>query len=165
MENPYFVGREVLIYTSTMLKTNLTLLLLLALNVTLKAQTTEDEKAIIQVIEQETRDFTQMPFSEVAKKHWILDAKTFILVNDKEREPKMLRQEDMLANNELAPQEKMTVLKENYIITVVGDMANVYCQQTVTHHEYNSVQNSHEVRSMQKVNGVWKLHNLTVLNY
>lgn len=148
-----------------MLKIRLILFLLLALGATLSAQTTEDEKAIIQVIEQETRDFTQMPFSEVAKKHWILDDKTFILVNDKEREPKMLRQEDMLANNELAPQEKMTVLKENYIITVVGDMANVYCQQTVTHHEYNSVQNSHEVRSMQKVNGVWKLHNLTVLNY
>ena len=130
-----------------------------------QAQTTEEEKAILKLIEAETADFTKLSFAEVAKKHWLLDEKTFICATDGQGNARFLRKEDMLGNETVAPEEKTIVEKTDYIFTIVGDLANVYSHQKVTLPEHNYSLFSHEVRTLKKVDGAWKLYNLTVVHY
>ncbi len=124
-----------------------------------------EETAILSVIQQETDDFTKLPFNEVAKKYWILDDKTFICATGQNGDVSFLTKDDMASNNQMAPEDKTIVEKTNYRIIVNGNMATVYHHQKVTLVEYNIILYSHEIRILEKVDGLWKIHCSSVQHY
>jgi hypothetical protein len=121
--------------------------------------------AIKKVIEDETKAYTELPFHEVAKKFWILDDATFICYSDGQGGSVFRRKDDMLTVTEAQPTDQTNVEKYDYIFSIVGDMASVYHAQKVTIPAENITSYSHEIRTMQKVGGTWKIHNLTVLQF
>jgi hypothetical protein len=139
--------------------------LLLSLSKTIAQTSNEEEQAILAVIEAETQDFARLPFAEVARKHWILDKNTFIIATDGKGDATFVSAEDMLKNESVAPEEKTKVEKTNYLIQINGNMATVYHHQTVTLLDFGVTLYSHESRTLEKVDGAWKIHNSTVLYY
>ena len=124
-----------------------------------------EETAILNVIQQETNDFTKLPFNEVAKKYWILDDKTFICATGQNGDVNFLTKDDMASNDQIAPEDKSIVEKTNYRIIVNGNMATVYHHQKVTLVDYNITLYSHEIRILEKVDGQWKIHCSSVQHY
>ena len=124
-----------------------------------------EETAILAVIQQETNDFTKLPFNEVAKKYWILDDNTFICATGQNGDVSFLTKEDMLANNQIGPEDKTIVEKTNYRTIINGHMATIYHHQKVTLVDYNIVLYSHEIRIMEKIEGQWKIHCSSVQHY
>ncbi len=137
----------------------------MAVSAFLLAQNSPDEKAILQVIQQETEDFTKMPFADVAQKYWILDEKTFICTIDPDGSCSILKMEQILSQTEIMPHEKTKVEKTEFKVFLSGNNATVYHHQLVKLEAEGIIIRSHEVRNMEKVGGEWKIHTSSGVKY
>jgi TolB protein len=139
-------------------------LLLVGFSTHLPAQSA-DETAIKELIQAETLAFTKEAFSEVVKKYWILDDKTFSCVTLVDGVTLLLKTEDMLAETSVPPESHATFQKTEYQVSVTGNIAYVYHHQTVKLTDSGDVINSHEVRFLEKINGQWKIHSASIHQY
>ncbi len=124
-----------------------------------------EEKAVIQVILDETEDYTKMSFADLARKYWILDDKTYMCVAHLDGINFMQYKDELLARNEIAPADQVKVEKSNFNVLVNGNMATIYHNQVVTILETGDKSYSHEIRILERVDGVWKIHCSTVVQY
>jgi hypothetical protein len=126
-------------------------------HVLIQAQTA-DETAIREVIEGETQAFVNMPFADVVKKFWVLDHKTLINSTNAQGGHGQVPLADMLSQTDVPPPNHAEVVKSDFVFVINGNMAVVRNKQVVTIAEMNFVQNSIELRFLEKVDGVWKIH-------
>jgi hypothetical protein len=141
------------------------LAIVLAWPVFLSAQDKNEQQQIIDVIEQETIDFTKLPFSEVLKKHWILDEQTYIRTVEPDGKTSIVTLEDLKEVPNIIPQELPEVKKSDFVVQLHGSKATVYHYQVATIKTEGIVTRSHEIRSMEKIGGTWKIHNSTGIKY
>jgi hypothetical protein len=123
-----------------------------------------DEEAIRQRIQEETDDFCKMSIADLSRKHWILDDKTFKVVTLSDGLTFLHKKDDILQDISIPPAGHATTEKADYIISITGNTAYAY------HHETATLENgvkltAHQVRILEKVDGVWKIHASTVLQY
>lgn len=124
-----------------------------------------DEAALKALIQAETDDFTKMSFSDLVKKHWIIDDKTLATVTLIDCVTLHMRAKDMLENTVVPDPSHAKVEKGDYVILINGNIATVYHHQVVTITESGQKIKSHELRVCEKVNGQWKFHMSTVQQY
>lgn len=124
-----------------------------------------EEKAVMQVILDETADYTKMSFADLARKYWILDDKTYMCVGHLDGISFMQYKDELLARDEITPADQVKVEKSNFKVLVNGNMATIYHNQVVTILETGDKSYSHEIRTLERVNGVWKIHCSTVVQY
>lgn len=152
------------IVCSTVMKFSLLVTFLLAFTL-IHAQT--DEDAIKAVIQAETEAFSKKALADVAKEFWIVDDKMVMMVTLVDGTTLQLYKADVLENTSVPPESHATFVKSNYVIQVAGNMAYASHDQVVTlaPEEGGGKVNSHELRVLEKVNGVWKIHASAVLQY
>ena len=124
-----------------------------------------DEAAVKNTVEQETIDFSLMSFAEVARKHWILDEKSYMCVTHSDGYTNIQRKEELLARDQAVPQDQVTTEKTNFSVVLNGNMATAYHHQVVTFVETGDKLFTHEIRILEKVEGVWKIHCSSIHQY
>lgn len=133
-----------------------TLLLFLVSHPNLNSQT-DDEKAIIKLVEDETKAFCKLSLADVVKEFWILDSQTIKFVSLPDGLHKESNAEDMLTETSVPPENHATFANSAYNIRVSGEMAFLTYTQVATL-ENGARVHSHEMRVMEKVEGRWKIH-------
>jgi hypothetical protein len=128
------------------------------------AQSTEDEKAIMQLLIAETDDFTKLSIAELAKKHWILDDKTTMMVTLYDGTHLFLKTSEILEYTQAPPEGHAIATKSDWKFSVTGNVAFVTFAQQAATKEGDKIY-SHELRMVEKVNGVWKIHASSVHQY
>lgn len=130
----------------------------------LSAQNPE-EAAIKAVIEAETTAFCKVSMADVVQQYWILDDKTTMCASQIDGTMVLYHAEELKAQTDAPPPSHATFQNSNYQIYLNGNLAVVNHDQVVTMAEDQSKQYSHEIRVMEKVNGVWKIHMSSVHKY
>ena len=133
-----------------------TLLFFLVLHPNLNSQI-EDEKAIIKLIEDETKAFCKNSLADVVKMYWILDSKTIKFVSLPDGVHKESNAEDMLTETSIPPENHATFQNTEYNIGIQGDMAFLTYQQVATLEDGQKIY-SHEMRVLERREGNWKIH-------
>jgi len=133
-----------------------TLLLFLVSHPSLNSQT-DDEKAIIKLVEEETKAFCKLSLADVVKEFWILDSQTIKFVSLPDGLHKESNAEDMLTETSTPPENHATFANSDYNIRVSGDMAFLTYTQVATL-ENGAKVHSHEMRVLEKDDGKWKIH-------
>lgn len=128
-------------------------------------QYSPEEKAVIQVILNETDDYTKMSFADLARKYWILDDKTYMCAGHLDGISFIQYKDELLARDEITPADQVKVEKSNFNVLINGQMATIYHNQVVTLLETGDKTYSHEIRVLEQVDGVWKIHCSTVVQY
>jgi hypothetical protein len=121
-----------------------------------------DEEAIVQLLEAETAYFLDHSMAEVVQQFWVLDEHTRMnIFNGTNLIVLTLDKEDMLAMTEKPPASHATIQKSNHKVYVNGNMGFESHDQLATMQDgYRQI--SHELRILERVNGVWKIHVSTV---
>jgi antirestriction protein ArdC len=126
---------------------------------------TADETAIKAVIEAETTAFCKVSMADVVKQFWILDDKTVMCASQVDGTMVLYHAAELLEQTEAPPENHATFQNSNYQIYITGNLAVVNHDQVVTLEGAAGKQYSHEIRVMEKVNGVWKIHVSSVHKY
>jgi ketosteroid isomerase-like protein len=126
----------------------------------LKSQT-DNENAIIQVVENETKAFCKNSLADVVKTYWILDEKTIKYVTHPDGFHKVSNAADMLSETEAPPESHATFANSDYHIGIKGNMAFLTYTQVATLDDGAKV-HSHEMRILENVDGKWKIHNASI---
>ena len=95
---------------------------------------------------------------------WILDDYTIVNVTLVDGVTLQLSKDDLLADDIVPPPNHATFVKSNHKVRVVGSMAFESHDQIVTLEDGSKVI-SHELRILEKVAGVWKIHASSVQQY
>jgi hypothetical protein len=133
------------------------------LNVAPLAAQVSEEAAIRQMIEAETHAFTLESVADVARKYWVLDEKTLKIVSVPQDGIVIISNaEDILSETEVPPPSHATVEKTDFIFQINGHAAVVHNNQKVFIAETNQTRHTREVRLLQKVDGQWKIHLMTI---
>jgi hypothetical protein len=127
------------------------------------AQTAEEE-SIKKMLEEETADFDKMSVADLVKKHWVLDDKTLMYVTFPDGNHLRMDKEGMLASSAVPPAGHSKATKKDFKFNVFGDKAVVTFTQEVSTVEGDRVMSS-ELRYLEKVGGVWKIHISSVHQY
>ncbi|GAB3639609.1 nuclear transport factor 2 family protein [Spirosoma arcticum] len=148
------------------MKTPFLLLALLLTSAASFAQTSEDEAAVKKVVEGLTTSMYARDFKTYLN-YWVdapyvsrvatdRDGKVTKMTGDKDR--KMVEQ--WVAQNHTPSQEKAT--RDNWLVRVNGNSAFVVFDQ---HNQYpdGTTRHSVEERYLERINGEWKIVNVTVL--
>ncbi len=117
-----------------------------------------EEVAIRALIEAETQAFVNHSFADVAKMFWIMDDKTMLNVTGPDGSHVQILAEEILERTDAPPPNHAKVVKSNFHYMVNGNMAAAYNDQVVTIQETGFILYSSEVRIMEKVDGIWKIH-------
>ncbi len=123
-----------------------------------------EEAAIQKLLEDETAAFTKMSLADVVKTYWIMDDKTLANVTMPDGNHIHMKLDDLLSQTEVPPEGHAKVQKMDFQFSIFDQSALVSFKQTVTTEEGDKV-NSHEIRFLEKVNGVWKIHVSSVHQY
>ncbi|MEY3239911.1 MAG: hypothetical protein RIR11_1349 [Bacteroidota bacterium] len=123
-----------------------------------------EEAAIQQLLENETEAFTKMSLADVVKTYWIMDDKTLLNVTMPDGNHIQEKLSDLLEDTQVPPEGHAKVQKMDFKFSIFEQVALVSFKQTVTTEEGDKV-NSHEIRFLEKVNGVWKIHVSSVHQY
>jgi hypothetical protein len=123
-----------------------------------------EEAAIQQLLENETEAFTKMSLADVVKTYWIMDDKTLLNVTMPDGNHIQEKLSDLLEDTQVPPEGHAKVQKMDFKFSIFDQAALVSFKQTVTTEEGDKV-NSHEIRFLEKVNGVWKIHVSSVHQY
>lgn len=117
-----------------------------------------EEEAIKALIEAETQAFVNHSFADVAKMYWIMDAKTILNVTGPDGSHVQILAEEIQERTDAPPPNHAKVVKSNFHYIINGNMAAAYNDQVVTINESGFTLYSSEVRIMEKVNGMWRIH-------
>jgi hypothetical protein len=146
--------------------TRVAFLLLLFWRTDALAQTNPEEITIRQVIEAETASYANESQAATAQKFWILDEKTLKVVSIlKDKMVVTVTAAEMLAATEAPAPSQAWIERSDFIFQINGDGAVVYQSQKIFVPEMGLVHYTREVRFMEKVQGAWKIHLMTVHFY
>jgi hypothetical protein len=123
-----------------------------------------EEDAIQKLLENETEAFTKMALADVVKTYWIMDEKTLLIATMPDGNHIQEKLSDLLSHTEVPPEGHAKVQKMDFQFSIFDQSALASFKQTVTTEEGDKV-NSHEIRFLEKVNGVWKIHVSSVHQY
>jgi ketosteroid isomerase-like protein len=123
-----------------------------------------DEEAIRQRIQDETADFCKMSIADLCKKHWIMDDKSFMLVTLIDGVTLISKKEDLIQDTTVPPDGHAKIEKTDYVISITGNTAYAYHHETATLQDGGKI-TAHQVRVLEKVDGVWKIHASSVHQY
>ena len=123
-----------------------------------------EEAAIQKLLEDETTAFTKMSLADVVKTYWIMDDKTLLNVTMPDGNHIQEKLSDLLEDTQIPPEGHAKAQKMDFRFSIFDQSAFVSFKQTVTTDEGDKV-NSHEIRFLEKVNGVWKIHVSSVHQY
>lgn len=140
-------------------------LLVLTINVLLictvqkaQAQQSADETAIIALLQQAVKDRTTLSLAEVVKKHWILDDKTALSISLRDGAHFQFNAEQLQQQTISPPPDHAEASRDNFVVKVEGNMAFATCQGKATLKETGNTLYFFEIRVLEKMNGVWKIH-------
>lgn len=137
--------------------------LLLSTSFSAIAQTEEEQ--IRQTIEAETAAFVNLSFAQVAERYWIMDDRTILNVTGPDGDCLQVDRLAIESRTEVPPPDHAQALKTNFQYLIRGNMAFVTCDQTVSFPDSTFKLLSHEFRVMEKVNGQWRIHQMSVHHY
>jgi hypothetical protein len=129
-------------------------------------QTTAEEAAIMAVINAETNSFVDHSFAEVAQLYWVMDSSTLLNVTGPDGIFSQVDQEEISNRTEAPPPEGgFKVEKSDFKFLIRGNNAVVTCEQAASFGFGAFILRSKELRIMKKVNGQWRIHQLSVHHY
>lgn len=138
--------------------------LLLAATVVL-SQTTPEEQQIVQFIEFETNEFLYKSKAQVVSENWVMDDCTLTNVTDPYGNAKQFDLTVSISQTNIPPPNHAKARKYNFGFLIRGNMAFVTCDQEVTFPDTPDILYSKEYRVLEKVNGQWKIHQLSVHHF
>ncbi len=124
-----------------------------------------DEVAIKRLLENETKDFLIMPLSELVQKYWKLDDHTCLLVTEYDGNIIRMNKDVLLSIKDLAFPAETDVVKAEHFVHINGDFAFASHEQIFVDRKSKLKVFSHEIRVLNKVEGVWKIHVSNVHQY
>ncbi len=124
-----------------------------------------EENAIKALIEAETQAFVNKSFAEVAKLYWIMDDKTMLNVTGPDGYHLQILAPEIAERTDAPPPNHAVVEKSNFHFIVNGDMAVATNDQVVSINESGFKLYSSEVRFMEKIDGMWKIHQSSVHHF
>ncbi len=124
-----------------------------------------DEKAIQQLLENETKDFLVIPISELVLKHWKLDGQTRMVVTEADGGYIDNGMDELLAIKGLVFLSDMEIIKTDHFVHINGNSAFASHEQIFVDKKTKAKIFSHEIRVLEKIDGVWKIHISNVHQY
>jgi ketosteroid isomerase-like protein len=119
---------------------------------------TNDEAQILQLIHDETAAFRQEHMSEVVKKYWLLDNKSYMTVTLFNGIKIYKDSTSLVQSTNKTLVDPVEIAKSEHTVHVNGDAAYAFHEQKMYNQKTKRTIYSHEARICRKVKGVWKLH-------
>jgi hypothetical protein len=132
----------------------------------LLGQDSTEQAQIKAIIYAETGAFVDHSFADVAQQYWVMDSCTVLNVTGLDGLFSQVDAEEINNRTEVPPPEGgFSVEKTNFAFHINGNFAVVTCEQKASFGNGAFVMRSKELRIMQKIEGQWRIHQLSVHHY